>query len=213
MQSPNRLRRRELLSIITACCLLGGSVLQASTLIQRHCSRCGCQNACRTVCRLEKEDRKVTVVCWGIRDEDFCLGGPSCPDCEECESVCANCASKASNQTEGKESTAKTDSKSKGDESAAKSDSKKAESKEPLDVRSRAKRFVWTRWIPGPCGDVYTRKKLMKKTVTKTVPSFKWVVEELCDQCLESCESPKIPTDVPVPPPPKIEGALVLPSK
>lgn len=47
------------------------------------------------------------------------------------------------------------------------------------------KRFVWTEWLPTGARHIYTKKKLMKRTVTKTVPSHKWVVENCCSQCLE----------------------------
>ncbi|MBL8850775.1 MAG: hypothetical protein JNG89_13930 [Planctomycetaceae bacterium] len=43
--------------------------------------------------------------------------------------------------------------------------------------------FVWTEWTPSDCASIFTRKKLMKRTVTKTVPSYKWVVEDLCSSC------------------------------
>ncbi len=48
-------------------------------------------------------------------------------------------------------------------------------------------KLVWTEWMPGSSAKVYTKKKLMKRTVTKTVPSYRWVVEDVCSQCqLES---------------------------
>lgn len=71
------------------------------------------------------------------------------------------------------------------------------------------KRFVWTDWIPG-CATMHTRKKLMKKTESVTVKSFKWVVEDLCSRCEANCGSAVVePTDD-VPPPPKIAGARLL---
>jgi hypothetical protein len=54
------------------------------------------------------------------------------------------------------------------------------------EVCSRPKRFVWFNWLPG-CAQIYSRTKLMKKTVTVTVPSHKWVVEELCLDCRANC--------------------------
>src|SRR5690349_14158950 len=48
------------------------------------------------------------------------------------------------------------------------------------EVCSAPKKFVWYNWIPGCAENIYTKKKLMKKTITKTVPSYKWVVEDLC---------------------------------
>jgi hypothetical protein len=44
---------------------------------------------------------------------------------------------------------------------------------------------VLREWEPGCEPDIYERKKLMKKVETKTVPSYKWVVEDC---------SPKQPT-------------------
>ena len=79
--------------------------------------------------------------------------------------------------------------------------------KEPIHC---PKPLVWTHWIPGGCGTVYTRKKLMKKTVTKKVPSFKWVVEDLCAACQAKVSQMEIPEGTELPLPPKVEGAKVL---
>ena len=69
---------------------------------------------------------------------------------------------------------------------------------------THAKTFVWTEWIPG-CAKLHTKKKLMKKTVTKKVPSYKWVVEDLCCDCQARCDaaavqSPTVPGLVPTSP-------------
>src|SRR6185295_1583682 len=72
------------------------------------------------------------------------------------------------------------------------------------------KDFVWYDWIPGCSKGILTKKKLMKKTVTKTVPSFKWVVEDLCSQCEEKLKGADVPPGVEVPPPPKATGARLL---
>ena len=53
---------------------------------------------------------------------------------------------------------------------------------------THAKKFVWTEWCPG-CATLHTKKKLMKKTITKKVPSYKWVVEDLCCQCQARAEA------------------------
>jgi hypothetical protein len=47
------------------------------------------------------------------------------------------------------------------------------------------KKLAWTEWLPSGCPTLFTKKKLMKKTVTKTVPTYKWVVEDLCAECEE----------------------------
>ena len=158
----------------------------------RHaCRQCGCQDAVQKVCRLVREDKKVQVTLWGSKEEDFCLPGPSCPQCEHSELVCGNChqSSAASKQSDDK----------------AKQDKPKDE-----NVLTRAKRFVWTNWNPGDCGEVFTRKKLMKKTITKTVPGYKWVVEDLCTGCQSICEPEKVPVDVTIPAPPKAAGTKIL---
>jgi hypothetical protein len=56
---------------------------------------------------------------------------------------------------------------------------------------------------------MYTRTKLMKKTITKTVPTYKWVVEELCPHCQSRCEYASVTPDVALPPVPE-EDAIVL---
>lgn len=154
---------------------LGSSLagLRISAAGEHGCLRCGCRDQkCCKVCRLVKEDRKITTTCWGMKDEDFCVPAPSTPDCKHCEPVC------------------QTDPKS--------------------GVTSCQKRLVWTSWIPGCGGDVMTRHKLMKKTVTKTVPSFKWVVEDLCPKCVAACEPITVPDGTTVPQPPRVRNAVVV---
>ncbi len=50
-------------------------------------------------------------------------------------------------------------------------------------VQSQPKEFLWTRWLPTK-SQAYTRRKLMKRTITKEVPSTKWVYEDVCDECV-----------------------------
>ena len=68
----------------------------------------------------------------------------------------------------------------------------------------------WIHWTHGDCGTVYTKKKLMKKTVTKTVHSFKWVVEDLCQACQTRCAQMQIPAGTDLPPVPRLGGVPVL---
>jgi len=63
---------------------------------------------------------------------------------------------------------------------------------EPLPASGKAapdcvkpRNFVW---FPG-CATFHTKTKLMKKTVTKKIPTFKWVVEDLCPACKEKTET------------------------
>jgi hypothetical protein len=74
-------------------------------------------------------------------------------------------------------------------------------------ICAKAKRFVWTDWIPG-CAEVHTRKKLMKKTVAKKLPGYKWVVEDVCSRCDEKLVGAEIELDSDVPPPPVADVKL-----
>ena len=69
------------------------------------------------------------------------------------------------------------------------------------------KKFVWTQWIPG-CAKIHTKKKLMKRTVTKTIPSYKWVVEVLCGQCEHKLPPATVQTGTPVPPLPRLDASV-----
>lgn len=73
----------------------------------------------------------------------------------------------------------------------------------------KPKKFVWTEWIPGGCPKVYTKHKLMRKTITKTVPSYKWVVEYLCPACEGTCDVATLEPDANIPPPPAVKAKLL----
>ncbi len=77
-------------------------------------------------------------------------------------------------------------------------------------VCGQPKRLVWTSWRPGCGQEIHTKRKLMKKTVTKKVPSFKWVVEDLCVECTAKCEPISVPTGIKIPSPPNVVGTQVL---
>jgi hypothetical protein len=74
-------------------------------------------------------------------------------------------------------------------------------------THAEPKKFVWYDWIPG-CAKVHTRKKLMKKVVVTKVPSFKWVVEDLCPKCDADCESAEVPPGVELPAPPAVNAKV-----
>jgi hypothetical protein len=116
------------------------------------CHRCGGNSPCRKTVQWVKEDKKLSYTCWGLEDEDFCIGAPSCLKCEQGQTVCQEGCVEAN----------------------AKSNPK---------VRSGPSYWAWKIWQPASTAKVYTRQKLMKKTMTKTVPSFKWVVVDLCEAC------------------------------
>ncbi|MBX3435227.1 MAG: hypothetical protein KF847_18060 [Pirellulales bacterium] len=70
-------------------------------------------------------------------------------------------------------------------------------------VRSPAKPFQWTEWLPGGAR-MFTRKKLMKRTIVETVPTYRWTIEDLCADCrrlasdatvVPGAEIPPLPAD------------------
>ena len=135
-----------------------------------HCAHCGCNDGCQQVCRLVREDKKVNIVCWGCKSEDFCAPGRSCRDGRHCEEVCEDCDG---------------------------------------EVCAAPKTFVWYDWKPGCAKHIYTKKKLMKKTIVKSIPSYKWVVEDICGQCEGKCECAVIEPGVTIPSPPQTAARLV----
>jgi hypothetical protein len=130
------------------CCLVGAASPKTK------CARCGAEAPCEKMCRLVCEEKKVEVVCWGCKCEDFCVPGPGCPTCEHCDVVCQTCG-----------------------EGAA-----------PSQVCSKPKRFFWYDWDPSFV-QMYTKTKLMRRTETVKVPTYKWVIEDLCCNCARGCAS------------------------
>jgi hypothetical protein len=162
----------SLLLAALATALLGDHALAGRLC----CSHCGCEDQCEKVCRLVKEEKKIDVICWGCKCEDFCLPKPSSRCCEHCEMVCAE---------DGK----------------------------PCDPESpcvKEKKFVWTEWIPGCGATMHTKKKLMKKVITKKVPSYKWVVEDLCKQCETKAVVVAPEPDAAIPLPPAVEAKMLF---
>lgn len=121
------------------------------------CHRCGCSSHCRKVVQWVKVEKKLTYTCWGLEEEDFCIGAPSCFKCEQGETVCQDGCNEPNANSESK-------------------------------VKSGPSYWSWKIWQPASTAKVYTRQKLMKKTMTKTVPSFKWVVVDLCEACRKKPE-------------------------
>jgi hypothetical protein len=85
---------------------------------------------------------------------------------------------------------------------------------EPQDPKAPCvapKSFVWRDWRPS-CAYLFTKKKLMKKTETVKVPTYKWVVEDLCPKCQGSCDVAAVDakTEAELPPPPLAEAKLLF---
>lgn len=91
-------------------------------------------------------------------------------------------------------------------------DCQKKESKEEAPS-AKPQKFVWREWHPAKCAKVFTRAKLMKKTETKTVPGYKWVVEDLCPACQATCEVVAKPiADAVIPPMPDEDAKILGPA-
>lgn len=56
------------------------------------------------------------------------------------------------------------------------------------ELCAKPRKLVWNEWLPACDTKLFTKNKLLKKTVTKTVPSHKWVVEDLCEKCARDTE-------------------------
>jgi hypothetical protein len=133
------------------------------------CQHCGCSCQCQKTCRLVEEEKKVEIICWGKKCEDFCVPCRSERGCLNCETVCETCGDKGS---EG--------------------------------ICSNPTRRVWYDWFPGCGAQIYTKHKLMRGVTTKKVPSFKWVVEDLCPDCVAKAEAAQVTPGVEVPEPPQV---------
>jgi hypothetical protein len=122
------------------------------------------------VCRLVCEEKKVEVLCYGCKQEDFCVPRHGRCGCEHCETVCGEC-----------------------------------EACDPKVPHSEPKRLIWLDWIPTGA-QMYTRTKLMRKTTTVKVPSYKWVVEDMCAECTAKLEAQDAAAVARLP---AVEGAAV----
>jgi len=58
---------------------------------------------------------------------------------------------------------------------------------DPKAPHPEPKRIIWLDWFPHGA-KVYSRTKLMRKTENVSVPSYKWVFEEMCAECTAKLE-------------------------
>lgn len=56
---------------------------------------------------------------------------------------------------------------------------------------AQPKKFVWNLWQPITAPTSATKSKLMKRTIVKTIPSYRWVVEDLCPDCEATAKTNK----------------------
>ncbi len=62
-------------------------------------------------------------------------------------------------------------------------------------------RLSWHRWSPGKA-TIKSRKKLYKKTVTREIPTYRWVVEDICPACESRLAAVTVDRKATIPPPP-----------
>ncbi len=86
--------RFALTAILATMIVAYVAVITSAGGILHRCGHCNCDCECTKVCRLVVEEKKVQVVCWGCKCEDFCLPGPSDRGCKNCEEVCDDCTEK-----------------------------------------------------------------------------------------------------------------------
>lgn len=77
--------------LLLAALLAGVAVCACNSPAALGCDHCGCSAPCQKVCRLVTEKKKVEIICWGCKCEDFCLPGPSKRGCKNCDWVCEYC--------------------------------------------------------------------------------------------------------------------------
>lgn len=85
--------------------------------------------------------------------------------------------------------------------------------KDPEGCPVCARKSAWSIWQPWVCPTIHTKARLMKKTITKKIPSYKWVVEDLCPECESGAKSAAPAPGVEVPPKPKASGAKTAPTE
>jgi hypothetical protein len=70
------------------------------------------------------------------------------------------------------------------------------------------KLLVWRVNIPG-CPKIFTKKKLMSRTVKQKVCNYTWKIEDLCAKCQDGCEKVTPPAEAFVPPRPDVDAVFL----
>lgn len=76
---------------IVLCAAVSGTADHLVHAGESCCACCGCAAASQKVCRLECGEKKVEVICWGCKCEDFCVPCRSERGGKHCKTVCENC--------------------------------------------------------------------------------------------------------------------------
>ena len=161
-----------LLLLWCAACAAAAVMPHPVQAAEACCRDCGQVAACRKVCRLVCEEKTIEVTCWGCLQEDFCLPLPSRRGERHRETVCPACSTGAPCPRGDccPADLADTCGTACGDDRAA-------------DVCSRPKWLVWFDWCPRGAR-VHTKTKLLKKVVEKKIPTYRYVVEDVCPSCI-----------------------------
>jgi hypothetical protein len=80
-------------------------------------------------------------------------------------------------------------------------------------THAKPQRLVWSDWNPACFANRFTKAKLMKKTESKKVQGYKWVVEDICSACVSRCAMVDPPADnAEIPPLPAERGLVLAPA-
>jgi hypothetical protein len=69
---------------------------------------------------------------------------------------------------------------------------------------------IWYEWIPGLSAKKYTKAKLMRGVTTIKVPSHKWVLEEMCADCVAKHQPPTVPPGSQLPAQPAVARHVIV---
>jgi hypothetical protein len=84
----------QLITRIALASLLLSTIASVAGADEGCCAECGGCQPCQKVCRLVEEEKKVEIICWGCKSEDFSVPYRSERGCKNCETVCDTCGDK-----------------------------------------------------------------------------------------------------------------------
>jgi hypothetical protein len=184
------------------------------------CDGCGCNDGCGAVATLVKTTKKIEVTCFACQDDAVVLPGKNCRGDRNCEMaceacggsgllgagiLCGGCGGKGSCGGKGHGG-----SSHKGGDCGCGGKGCVCHMSTSENLVGPSKYFVWFNWTPG-CATTRCVKRLVRRTVTKEVPSYEWVIQDLCKGCSDKADQVDPGVIAPgsaVPPPPPVEARL-----
>ncbi|MBN2291784.1 MAG: hypothetical protein JXM70_05125 [Pirellulales bacterium] len=155
---------------------VAAGILLTGTAIGGDCCEKGCGSCCSTTCKIVCEMKKVEKTVWAVECEQICVTEPNCcKSCCGCKSCGVNGCCAEGCREDGCCMDGCRNGKCCCDPCAA--------------LRNRP-------LVKPTCGKVHCRKKLIKKTVTCEVPTYKCIIVPCgsgCGECCDDheCEAPK----------------------